>query len=150
MSNVRELAFPHQRCWGRSPCPGRSAPGSHVVPQLPLRLPPSPALPIQRNGGGAGPAGLGRGRVRKRTGPLSSAARVRLTTPQHLRGFRHRRFRAAMPMSDSDLHPPCPAMAASRASRRQRGRRREGRCHRMSQWRTAGWRRSLQGNRRRN
>ncbi len=144
---MRACSLSHQHCWGRSPCPGRSAPGSLVAPQSHLRPLPSPA-PGQRNGGGAGPAGPGRGRARMRSGPPSSAAAgARATTHRCLRGLRHQRFQAATPMSGSGLHPPCPAMAASRASRRQRGRRRGGRCHRMSRWPTAGWQRSLHGTR---
>lgn len=120
----------HRHCWGRSPYPGRSAPGSRAVPQPHPRPPPSPAPPGQRSGDGAGPR---RGRARTRTGPPSSAAAaVGATSRRCLQGFRRRRFLAATPMSGSGLRPPCPAMAASRASRRQRGRRRGGRCHRMS------------------
>ena len=131
MSNVSYLS--HQRCWGRSPCPGRNAPGSLVAHQPHIQLPPSPAPPGQRSGGGAGPAGPVRGRVRRRSGPPSSAAEAAgATTPRCRRGFRRRRFRAAAPTSGSGLRPPCPAMAASRASRRRRGRRRGARCRRMS------------------
>lgn len=132
--NVCVSLLSHQHCWGRSPCPGRSAPGSHVALQPRLRPHPSPAPPGQRNGGGAGPAGQGWDRERTRSGPPSSAAAgVRVTSPRQLQGFRHRRFQEATPMSGSDLRPPCPAMVASRASRKRKGRRRGGRCRRMSQ-----------------
>lgn len=132
--NIHESSLAHQRCWGRNPCPGRRAPGSHVALQPLLRPHPSPAPPGQRNGGGAGPAGQVWGTARTRSGPLSSAAvGVRAMNPRQLQGFRHRRFRAATPMSGSDLPPPCPAMVASRVSRKQRGRRRGGQCRRTSQ-----------------
>lgn len=135
----------YQHCWGRSPCPGRSAPASPVVPQLHLQPHPSPAPPGQRSGGGAGPAGPERGRARKRSGPPSSAAAgATVTIPRGQRGCRPRRFQAATLRSSSVLRLPCPAMAASRVSRRQRGRRRGARCHRMSRWPTADWQRSLQ------
>lgn len=135
----------HLHCWGRNPCPDRTAPGSPVAPPPHHRPPPSPLPPGQRNGGGADPAGPGRGRVRRRSDPPSSAAGgVRVRSPRGLQGSRHLHFRAAAPTSGSGLRPPCPSMAASRASRRRRARRRGGRCHRMSRWPTAGWQRSLQ------
>lgn len=124
-------AVPHLHCWGRSPCPGTSAPGSHLGPQPLLPPRPSPAPPGQRNGGG--PAGPGRGRARMRIGhPSSAAAEVKVTTPRLLPNLRLRRFRVTSPTSGSAPRPPCPATAASRASRRRRGRQRGGRCRRMS------------------
>lgn len=135
----------YQHCWDTSPCPGKSAPGSHVAPQQHLRPPPSPAPPGQRNGGDAGPAARGRGRARMRSGPPSSAAgEVRVRTLRRLRGSRPQHFQAATLMSSSALRLPCPAMGASRVSRKQIRRQRGARCHRMSRWPTADWQRSLQ------
>lgn len=136
-------ALSHLRCWGRSPCPDRSAPGS---PAAHRPLPPPPAHPLRhplhrsprpsgrRSAGGAGPAATGTGRGRTTSACPCAAGAVGAT-----RSLRRRRSPARPPRCRPAAGPPSGsarryhAMATSRASRRRKARRRAGRCRRRSQ-----------------